>query len=80
MIEIKNLSKYYGRFHAIRDISFSVSEGEILGFLGPNGAGKSTTMRILCGCIGASSGSVNINGLNIAEDPINVKKQIIQNK
>lgn len=76
MIEIKNLSKHYGQFHAVQDISFTVSEGEILGFLGPNGAGKSTTMRILCGCIGATSGTVTVNGMDVKTNPIEVKSQI----
>ncbi|MFO0613690.1 MAG: ATP-binding cassette domain-containing protein [Polyangiaceae bacterium] len=56
MIEVRNLSKFYGDFHAVRGISFNVKKGEVVGFLGPNGAGKSTTLRILVGFLGATSG------------------------
>jgi ABC-2 type transport system ATP-binding protein len=76
MIDIQKLSKNYGLFEAIQNISFSVGSGEVVGFLGPNGAGKSTTMRILCGCIGATSGSASINGLDVSEHPMEVKKHI----
>ena len=76
MIEINNLSKRYGLFNAISDVSFSVEKGGIVGFLGPNGAGKSTTMRILCGCIGATSGTVYIDGKEISEAPLEIKRRI----
>ncbi len=76
MIEIQNLSKTYGEIKAVRDISFSVYEGEIVGFLGPNGAGKSTTLKILTGYLAATSGSVKINGIDIATDPLSAKKLI----
>ena len=76
MIEVQKLSKQYGSVRAIEDICFTVKAGEVVGFLGPNGAGKTTTMRILCGCIGASSGKVKVNGLDVAEHPIEVKKTI----
>ncbi|MAY79596.1 MAG: hypothetical protein CL930_02325 [Deltaproteobacteria bacterium] len=76
MIEVQKLSKQYGSVRAIEDICFTVKAGEVVGFLGPNGAGKTTTMRILCGCIGASSGQVKVNGLDVAEHPIEVKKTI----
>jgi len=66
MIEAKNLSKYFGEFMAIRDITFSVPQGQIVAFLGPNGAGKTTTMRILTGFLGPSEGSAKIAGLDIA--------------
>jgi len=65
MIEAKNLSKYFGRFMAIKDITFSVPQGQIVAFLGPNGAGKTTTMRILTGFLGPSEGSALIAGLDI---------------
>jgi ABC-2 type transport system ATP-binding protein len=65
MIEAKNLSRYFGRFMAIKDITFSVPQGQIVAFLGPNGAGKTTTMRILTGFLGPSSGSAAIAGLDI---------------
>lgn len=76
MIEVKNLTKAYGKKQAVRDISFSVAEGEILGFLGPNGAGKSTTMNILTGYISSTSGEALINGIDILENPIKAKSQI----
>ena len=76
MIEVQKLSKQYGSVRAIEDICFTVKAGEVVGFLGPNGAGKTTTMRILCGCIGASSGQVKVNGMDVAEHPIEVKKTI----
>ncbi|MBM74735.1 MAG: MFS transporter [Proteobacteria bacterium] len=76
MIEINNLSKRYGLFKAINNVTFSVEKGGIVGFLGPNGAGKSTTMRILCGCIGATSGEVFIDGKEISEAPLELKKRI----
>ena len=76
MISITSLRKNYGLFEAIQDISFQVKKGDVVGFLGPNGAGKTTTMRILCGCIGASSGSVLIDGIDMFEDPIEAKRKI----
>ena len=62
MIVVKGLTKSYGSIDAVKDLSFSVSRGEIVGFLGPNGAGKSTTMRILCGYLPADAGEVRIAG------------------
>jgi len=76
MIEVKNLTKFYGEKKAVDNISFKVNKGEILGFLGPNGAGKSTTMNMLTGYISSSSGQVLINGTDILEDPIKAKKNI----
>ncbi len=76
MIEVKNLIKHYGDKKAVNDISFSVNEGEILGFLGPNGAGKSTTMNILTGYISSTEGEVLINGVDILEEPQKAKTQI----
>lgn len=76
MIEVKNLSKKYGSKNAVNNISFSVEEGEILGFLGPNGAGKSTTMNILTGYISSTSGTALINGVDILQDPIKAKQFI----
>ncbi|HYP76298.1 MAG TPA: ABC transporter ATP-binding protein [Polyangiaceae bacterium] len=69
MIEVSNLTKDYGTVVAVREISFSVGKGEIVGFLGPNGAGKSTTLRVLAGFLGATSGRVRIAGHDIAEAP-----------
>ncbi len=76
MIEVKNLTKQYGSKTAVNNISFSVNEGEILGFLGPNGAGKSTTMNMLTGYISSTSGTALINGIDVLEDPIAAKKHI----
>ena len=76
LLQVKNLSKYYGKFQALNAISFSISQGEIVGFLGANGAGKSTTMRIISGCLAGSSGTVSLSGENIQTNPIVVKQQI----
>lgn len=76
MIEVRNLTKHYGDKKAVNDISFTVENGEILGFLGPNGAGKSTTMNMLTGFISSTSGQVLINGVDILEDPIKAKSYI----
>ena len=76
MIEVKNLVKDYGKHHAVKDISFSVPDGQIVGLLGPNGAGKSTTMNIMTGYISATSGTVKIGGCDILEEPIQAKKLI----
>lgn len=76
MIEVTNLSKHYGNFRAVDNISFSIAPGEIVGFLGPNGAGKSTTMNMLTGYISSSSGSIKVNGHDILENPMEAKKCI----
>ena len=76
MIEISNLVKFYGDKRAVNGISFTVNQGEILGFLGPNGAGKSTTMNIITGYLSATSGKVTINGYDILEEPELAKKNI----
>lgn len=76
MIEISNLVKDYGNHHAVKDISFTVDDGQIVGLLGPNGAGKSTTMNIMTGYISATSGTVKIGGYDILEEPMQAKKMI----
>lgn len=76
MIEVKNLTKHYGSKKAVDNLSFTVNDGEILGFLGPNGAGKSTTMNILTGYISATDGQVLINGIDILDNPTAAKKEI----
>lgn len=76
MIEVKNVSKKYGDKQAVKNISFKVEEGEILGFLGPNGAGKSTTMNMLTGYISSTSGQILVNGTDILEDPKKAKSFI----
>ena len=73
MIEINNLTKNFDQFTAIEDLTFSVKEGEVLGFLGPNGAGKSTTMKLITGFLSASHGSVSIDGFDISKNPIEAK-------
>ena len=69
MIKVEHLTKYYGGFLAVDDLSFTIEEGHVYGFLGPNGAGKSTTMNILTGCLSATSGRVEIGGHDIFEEP-----------
>lgn len=76
MIEVSHLTKKYGEHLAVRDLSFSVEKGEILGFLGPNGAGKSTTMNILTGYLSPTEGSVCVAGKDILDYPKEVKKNI----
>ncbi|MDP4797801.1 MAG: gliding motility-associated ABC transporter ATP-binding subunit GldA [Crocinitomicaceae bacterium] len=75
-IEVKNLFKYYGDQAAVKDISFNVKDGEIVGFLGPNGAGKSTTMKVITGYISASSGDVKVCGLPVSVDSLNTRQLI----
>lgn len=76
VIEVKNVTKKYGKSVAVEDISFSINDGEIVGLLGPNGAGKSTTMNILTGYIEQTSGEVTIEGYNTLKKPRKAKKQI----
>jgi ABC-2 type transport system ATP-binding protein len=76
MIEVKNLTKKYGAQTAVDGVSFTASEGEILGFLGPNGAGKSTTMNMITGYISATGGDVRIAGVDILDDPVEAKRHI----
>ena len=76
MIEVQNLTKRYGAFTAIRDVSFAVAPGEIVGFLGPNGAGKSTTMRILSCFMPASGGSARVAGYDVFRESMEVRRRI----
>lgn len=76
MIEVTHLTKSYGRKKALDDVTFTVKEGEILGFLGPNGAGKSTTMNILTGYLSSTQGKVTIAGKNILDEPMEAKRHI----
>ena len=76
MLEVKHLQKTFGAIQAVRDVTFAVAQGEVLGFLGPNGAGKTTTMRMITGFLPPSSGTAVINGHDIQADPIGAKKQI----
>lgn len=76
MISVEHLSKCYGDFMAVNDISFEIDEGHVYGFLGPNGAGKSTIMNIMTGCLSATEGRVRIDGYDIFEEPQKAKKLI----
>ena len=76
MIEIRNLSKSFGTLHAVQDLSFNVSKGEVLGFLGPNGAGKSTTMKMVTGFLEPTSGSVSVCGHDVQAEPLAAKRRI----
>lgn len=76
MVEVKNLTKKYGSFTAVEDLSFTVENGCIYGLLGPNGAGKSTTMNIMTGCLASTGGQVLIDGKDIFEDETEAKKKI----
>ena len=76
MIAVEHLTKCYGDFMAVNDLSFSIEEGHVYGFLGPNGAGKTTTMNIMTGCLSATAGSVRIDGHDIFEEPRRAKALI----
>src|SRR6266480_2062626 len=76
MIHVSKLTKFYGDYRAIQDVSFDVARGQVVGFLGPNGAGKTTTMRILAGFLTATSGSASIDGLDVFWKPLEVRRKI----
>ena len=76
MIHVSKLTKYYGDYPAVREVSFDVPKGQVVGFLGPNGAGKTTTMRILAGCLTATSGRATIDGLDVFWNPVEVRRRI----
>ena len=75
-VEINGLTKRFGEFTAVDDVSFNVQEGQIFGFLGPNGSGKSTCIRMLCGLLDPTSGSASVNGFDILTEPERVKQSI----
>ena len=75
-IKVKSLTKSFGPIHAVRGLSFDVNHGEVLGFLGPNGSGKSTTMRMITGFLEPTSGTVEVNGFDVRNDPIAVKRTV----
>ena len=75
-ISVNNVTKLYGEQSALHDVSFEIKSGEIVGFIGPNGAGKSTMMKIICGFIPPSSGIVKVNGFEVLENPLEVRKNI----
>lgn len=76
MLEVSHLSKQYGPFRAVDDISFNARKGEIVGFLGPNGAGKTTTMRMVTGYLPPTAGEVSVDGINLRQKPIEAKRHI----
>ena len=76
MIEVEHLSRSFGSFRAVDDISFSIKTGEIVGLLGPNGAGKTTTMRMITGFLTQTAGKITIDGKDIAENPVESKRKI----
>lgn len=76
MIELEHVSRKFGNFSAVDDISFSIQTGEIIGLLGPNGAGKTTTMRMICGFLEPSEGLIKIDGKNVLENPVECKAKI----
>lgn len=76
MIQVEHLTKYYGNFMAVNDLSFTIEEGHVYGFLGPNGAGKSTTMNIMTGCLSPTDGTVAIDGFDILNEPKKAKRLI----
>ena len=76
MIEVSHVSRNFGDFRAVNDVSFSIPTGQIVGLLGPNGAGKTTTMRMITGFLAPSSGKVTIDGIDICENPVEAKKKI----
>ena len=76
MIQVSHLSKFYGDFPAVRDLSFEIGDGAVYGFLGPNGAGKSTTMNMITGCLSPTEGKVKIGGFDILEQPEQAKRLI----
>ena len=70
MIEVSNVSRVFGTFRAVNDVSFSIPTGQIVGLLGPNGAGKTTTMRMITGFLKPTSGTIKIDGTDITENPV----------
>lgn len=75
-VEVRNLTRLYHTQRAVSDISFSVNRGEVIGFLGPNGAGKSTTMKMITGYLAPTSGSVNVLGMDVMENALEVRRHI----
>lgn len=76
MIEVSHVSRNFGDFRAVNDVSFSIPTGQIVGLLGPNGAGKTTTMRMITGFLSPSAGEIKIDGIDVLENPVEAKKKI----
>ena len=76
MIEVSHVSRNFGTFRAVNDVSFSITTGQIVGLLGPNGAGKTTTMRMITGFLSPSEGKILIDGIDVSENPVETKKKI----
>ncbi|MEY4684661.1 MAG: hypothetical protein RLZ25_1120 [Pseudomonadota bacterium] len=76
LIQANQLTRYYGTYCAVREVSFSLVRGEILGFLGPNGAGKTTTMQMICGNLAPTTGEIKINGIDILDEPKKAKRSL----
>src|SRR5262245_24999182 len=76
MIEVEGLTKLYGDFAAVTDVSFSVGPGQVLGLVGPNGAGKTSTLRCVCGIIPATRGRICVAGEDLAQSPVSAKKHL----
>ena len=76
MIEVEKVSKNYGRVQALKEVSFSIERGEIVGLLGPNGAGKTTLLKVLTGYFEPAAGKVRVGGVDVVEDPVSARKKI----
>src|SRR5438552_6222976 len=76
MVEVKDLTKYYGEYAAIEGVSFSVNKGEILGFLGPNAAGKTTAMRIVTGFMPPTSGTASVAGYDVVDESLEARRRL----
>lgn len=76
VLELQNIKKKFGKFQALKDVSFELNEGEVLGFIGPNGAGKTTSIRILLGMLKADSGNASIFGQHVWQDAVEIHKKI----
>ncbi|MBT6272946.1 MAG: ATP-binding cassette domain-containing protein, partial [Chromatiales bacterium] len=76
LIRVSRLERSFGDVHAVRGVDFTVGRGEVLGFLGPNGAGKSTTMKMLVGTLAPSAGAVEIDGIDLFENPLKAKAKL----
>ena len=76
LIEVEHLSRYYGKYCAVNNISFTLEKGQVIGLLGPNGAGKTTTLQMLSGNLAPSSGVIKINGFNLLTSPLKAKRSL----